>query len=91
MKDLRVADLYWALDDHDFIVIAGSDGYDDFTTSDMGIVHGHAYSVFGISSIHDSEGEYITDLVHLRNPWGFEMYTGPYSDESALWTPSTKA
>lgn len=27
-----------------------------------------------------------TRLVHMRNPWGHEMYTGKWSDASELWT-----
>lgn len=32
----------------------------------------------------------MTDLIKLRNPWGSELYTGPYSDSSSMWTDAIK-
>lgn len=32
-----------------------------------------------------------TQLVHMRNPWGTELYTGDWSDESELWNDQLKA
>ena len=29
-------------------------------------------------------------LVKVRNPWGRERYSGPYSDNSPLWTPELR-
>lgn len=29
-------------------------------------------------------------LVEMRNPWGSEGYTGPWSDSSDLWTPELR-
>jgi hypothetical protein len=82
--------LYWATQDHSFIVIAGSNGHDDTTTSANNIVQGHAYSVMRILPISDEEGNFMTDLIKLRNPWGSELYTGPYSDSSSMWTDAIK-
>lgn len=43
-----------------------------------------------ILPVYDEQGNYLTDLIKLRNPWGKETYTGPYSDTSNDWTESLK-
>jgi len=52
-------------------------------------VHGlsqhHAYSVLGIYTL--STG---TVLVHMRNPWSSEIYSGSWRDGSSYWTQSVK-
>ena len=30
-------------------------------------------------------------MVHMRNPWGHELWKGDWSDESPLWTDELKA
>jgi len=32
-----------------------------------------------------------TQLVHMRNPWGTELWTGDWSDQSQLWNDQLKA
>jgi hypothetical protein len=49
------------------------------------LVTGHAYTILGVVQL--SEGP---KLVKLRNPWGKEQYTGPFSDKSTDWTPAWK-
>jgi hypothetical protein len=95
MSELSLTDLreilFWALDLHDFVVMGGSAGDSDTTTDDMGIVQAHAYSVLSITPVYDQTGNYVTDLLHMRNPWGSELYTGPWSDDSTLWTDYLKS
>ena len=40
-----------------------------------GLPGNHAYSLMNTATLSDG-----TKLVKLRNPWGTEKYTGPYSD-----------
>ena len=49
-----------------------------------GIVGGHAYTVLACYELTTDNGK--VRLVKMRNPWGVEQYTGPWSDESELWT-----
>lgn len=83
--------LFWALDEQDFVVMGGTSGVSDIITDDMGIVQRHAYSVKSITPVYDQTGKYVTDLLHMRNPWGLEEYIGPYSDESSYWTDYLKS
>ena len=41
-----------------------------------GLPSGHAYSLMGTAKLTDG-----TELLKVRNPWGSEVYDGPYSDE----------
>lgn len=45
------------------------------------IVTGHAYTMLGAFQYKN------TKLIKVRNPWGIEKYTGPWSDN----TPELKA
>jgi len=47
-----------------------------------GLIHGHAYTFLG--TVQLSNG---VKLAHVRNPWGKEEYTGPWSDKDSKWTP----
>eukprot|EP00300_Choanocystis_sp_HF-7_P009557 c16499_g1_i3.p1 GENE.c16499_g1_i3~~c16499_g1_i3.p1 ORF type:complete len:791 (+),score=218.02 c16499_g1_i3:199-2373(+) len=49
-----------------------------------GLLANHAY---GILQLMELEGH---KLVKLRNPWGKGEWTGRWSDDSPLWTPSLK-
>ena len=40
-----------------------------------GLPGGHAYTLLGVPKLNDG-----TKMVKIRNPWGSEDYTGPYSD-----------
>ena len=46
---------------------------------------GHAYTTLGALKTKDAQGNDLR-LVKVRNPWGWEVYHGPYSDSSDLWT-----
>jgi len=50
---------------------------------------GHAYTIIGITTVQKN-GEEVR-LIKVRNPWGSEEYTGPWSDSSSEWTPELRA
>ena len=54
-------------------------------TSEKGIAYDHAYTLLGTLEISDG-----TRLVHMRNPWGHELWKGDWSDQSPLWTDELK-
>mgnify|MGYP001036233403 CR=1 FL=1 len=53
------------------------------------LVNGHAFTVLGGHEI-TKDGKPYEKLVKIRNPWASEMYTGPWSDKSDLWTEDFK-
>lgn len=53
-------------------------------TNENGVDCSHAYTVLSAMELKTDNG--IVDLIKIRNPWGSERYTGPWSDSSALWT-----
>jgi len=50
----------------------------------FGLVGNHAYSLL---SIHKIKNE---TVLRLRNPWGYMVWKGAWSQESAEWTPELK-
>jgi calpain-15 len=56
----------------------------------FGLVPGHAYSLLGCYELKDSSGRVVEQLVHMRNPWAKETYTGPWNDSSRNWTEDYK-
>ena len=48
-----------------------------------GLVTGHAYTMLGAITLSNGQR-----LVHMRNPWSKERYTGPYNDADPVWTPA---
>ena len=52
--------------------------------SENGLISGHSFELLGIYEV-ESDGE-IVRLVKLRNPWGYEDWTGDWSKHSDLWT-----
>ena len=53
---------------------------DDDDIELFGTMCQHAYTIIGTA---EYQGE---KLVHVRNPWGVEKYTGPWSDGDSKWT-----
>lgn len=53
-------------------------------TDKKGLVCGHAYTTLGVATYNNQR------LVLVRNPWGSERYTGPWSDSSAELTDAAK-
>jgi len=49
------------------------------------LVSGHAYTLLDVLQL--STG---VKLARVRNPWNVEMYNGPWSDSSSLWTAALK-
>jgi hypothetical protein len=51
-----------------------------------GLVDNHAYTILG-AKVYNGE-----KLVHIRNPWGKENYTGEWSDKDvSKWTSAAKS
>ena len=55
-----------------------------------GLPGGHAYTVLGAAELKLDDGSVI-ELVKMRNPWGNEAYTGPWSDSDSVWTDGYRA
>ena len=54
-----------------------------------GLAGGHAYTTIGVTTVTGADGNEVR-LVKVRNPWGSEGYTGPWSDKSDIWTPELR-
>lgn len=52
--------------------------------SSYGLVGSHAYTVLGAAEYNGEK------LILVRNPWGKEKYTGPWSDNDRKWTPAAQ-
>ena len=46
-----------------------------------GLVNNHAYAVLSTHTLSNG-----TRIVKMSNPWGYDVYTGNWSDKSSLWT-----
>ena len=56
-------------------------------STQTGLVGDHAYTILGPVELSNGQR-----LVKLRNPWGKEKYTGPWSDsDDANWTDALRA
>lgn len=79
------------MDESGYILSASTPGEDVFSTSEeksessIGLVPGHAYSLIAVKQLSNG-----TQLVCIRNPWGIVEWSGDWSDNSSLWTPSLK-
>lgn len=54
-----------------------------------GLVPSHAYTILGVLELKAGENV-LHELVKMRNPWGKEMYKGPWHDLDARWTDEFK-
>ena len=68
------------------IITAGSNfcGSDSQTTY-QGVACSHAYTVIHSATITRTDGTSV-QLMQVRNPWGSEQYSGPWSDNWSGWT-----
>merc|ERR1719181_206632 len=74
------------------VAVASTPGEDRFsenglapsTTSDGGLVPGHAYALIAARNVDGHR------LIWLRNPWGKFEWTGAWSDADPRWTPEFK-
>jgi hypothetical protein len=51
----------------------------------------HAYTIMGTYQLKDTSGNVVYNLYRVRNPWGQDIYDGPWCDTSSLWTTAYKA
>ena len=70
----------------DIITAATPGGGNHDITWENGLAHSHAYTVVGVKTLSNG-----VQLVKMRNPWGSEGYSGPWSDGSSEWTDELKA
>jgi len=82
-------DLWAILQTHDLavdVMTAGTKSGSDTDRNWAGLAYGHAYTVLGVMTMNDG-----TQLIKMRNPWGSEWYTGPWSDNSYQWNNQNRA
>jgi hypothetical protein len=52
-----------------------------------GLPDDHAYSILGAYQIKNSAGVVTNRLLQIRNPWGYDVYTGNWNDDDTThWT-----
>lgn len=51
----------------------------------FGLSGSHAYTVLSAQTVYNADGTEKAKLVLMRNPWGFDDYTGPWSDSDPIW------
>lgn len=66
-------------------------GVDTASYAEFNLPGSHAYTVMGAYYLKDSSGNVVHRLYRVRNPWGIDVYTGPWCDSSSLWTDAFKA
>ena len=77
--------------DGDIVTGATRNCGDHWKTSSVGIACSHAYSVLKTWELKDKTGKMVDRLLWVRNPWGRETYTGPWSDkDEENWTTEYK-
>jgi len=66
-------------------------GCDTYQNPPYGLVWGHAYSVVSVHTLKDSYGNVQYRLLRIRNPWGVDIYSGPWNDGDSRWTTAYKS
>lgn len=66
-------------------MVGGTTGTSDTSQNHATLVGRHAFTILGAYTFTDGAASH--NLIKIRNPWGSERYTGPWSDASSLWTP----
>jgi len=54
----------------------------------LGLTAAHLYTVVGTAEIKHNGIDY--KLLKMRNPWGTELYSGPWNDKDPRWTDELK-
>lgn len=67
-------------------------GVDTASGAPYGLVPGHAHTITSAHTLKDAYGNVKFRLLRIRNPWGRDMYTGPWNDgDTSRWTTAYKA
>ena len=67
-------------------------GVDTNGSTLFGLPGSHAYTVMGAYPIKDAAGKVVARLMHVRNPWAMDYYSGPWNDgDTTRWTAANKA
>lgn len=82
----EVWELLVSFSSRNFMLAAGSTATAERESIDnLGIVHGHAYSMLNVKKELNGDDGKLYDLLQLRNPWGNQEWNGDWSDGSPLW------
>lgn len=65
-------------------------GVDTTSSTLFGLGASHAYTVMGAYPIKDTNNNVVARLIHVRNPWNIDSFSGPWSDGSSQWTDAYK-
>lgn len=65
-------------------------GCDTSSSSLFSLPTSHAYSVMGYYPIVDDKKNVVARLIHVRNPWAIDNYSGPWNDGDSRWTTAYK-
>jgi hypothetical protein len=58
----------------------------------FGLPDDHAYTILGAYPIKNSAGVVTNRLLQIRNPWGYDVYTGNWNDaDTTHWTTLAKS
>jgi hypothetical protein len=66
-------------------------GVDTASFAEFALPGSHAYAILGAYELLDTNGNVVHRLYRIRNPWGVDVYDGPWDDSSSLWTAAFKA
>lgn len=61
-------------------------GCDTPSSTMYSLVAGHAHTILDYWTLKDVFGNVQYRLLRIRNPWGSDSYTGPWSDGDSRWT-----
>jgi len=56
-----------------------------------GLAPGHAHTIVSAHILRNSLGGVVARLYRIRNPWGSDSYTGPWSDNDSRWTAAYRS
>ena len=89
-KDLNI-DQLWELiskfdkEEHRGLIIGNTPGESPDEKNEFGLNQNHSYAVLEVVTLSNGQR-----LLKVRNPWGYETYTGDYSDSSPLMTEAVR-
>lgn len=80
LTDANTFLLLEAADDAGYMLGAGTASGLNTQTNDCGLAYGHAYAIMAVFEM-DS-----TEMLLMRNPWGYTSYSGPWAYDDSSWT-----
>ena len=80
LTDSQLWDIAKSADQQDYMLTSATDHVS------YGLAAGHAYTLLGCYEIKDQSGRVVEKLLHMRNPWATDKYTGPWNERDPKWT-----